>query len=109
MQEEIRQRLGRHLNTGEYASMVGAVVAVVKEAYVPRRAYRLQELEQGAWTLWKLEPVEALVLELARLAADHVTHVQLRRLIVGHVVHGEARIAQHFDQRGPLGLSVGEG
>src|ERR1700721_791132 len=102
MQEEIRQRLGRYLDAGEYASMVGAVVAVVKQADVPRRAYRFQELEQGARTLGELEPVEALVLELARLAPHHVTHVQLRRLIVGHVVHGEARIAQHLDERAPL-------
>ena len=45
--EEIRQRLGRHLNAGEYASMVGAVVAVVKEADVPRRPTAFRNLSKA--------------------------------------------------------------
>ena len=42
----------------------------------------------------KFEAVQALVLELARLPADHVAHVQLRHLVVGHVVHREAGVAR---------------
>src|SRR6185312_12944425 len=42
----------------------------------------------------ELEAVEHLVGNPARVAADHVAHVQLRDFVVGHVVHAVAALPQ---------------
>ena len=55
------------------------------------RADGLQELEQRPGALGKLESIQTLVREAARMAAHHVAHVQLRHFVVGHVAHREAR------------------
>jgi hypothetical protein len=53
---------GGHLQAHQYAAVVGALVAVVKQADVPARAHQAQELEQGAWPLGELKAQQAFVL-----------------------------------------------
>ena len=62
----------------------------MEQADVPARADRLQELQQRPRALGELEAVQQLVGDAARVAADHVAHVQLRHLVVGHVGDREA-------------------
>src|SRR6187455_2010720 len=45
----------RHLHPDEHASVVGAVVAVVEEAYVPAGAHAVEKAHQRAGTLGKFE------------------------------------------------------
>ena len=59
-----------------------------------RVADRLQEREQCARPLRKLEAIEPLVCEPRHLAADHVAHVQLRELVAAQVEHGIAAPAR---------------
>ena len=74
----------RHLDPGEHAPVVGAVVAVVEEADVPALAHRVEEAHQRARPLRELEAVEHLV-RCRRGAADEVADVELRELVVGQV------------------------
>src|ERR1700677_2709019 len=52
------------LDAGQYPTVIGPVVAVMKKGDVPANADCLQELQQGARTLRKLKPVNDLVVEL---------------------------------------------
>src|SRR6185437_3243662 len=107
MLQEVRAVAGGHLNAGQYAAIIGAVVAVVEQADVPAATHRLEEFEQRPWALRELEPVNELIADAAGTAADHVPHVELRHLVVGHVGDGVAGLAQGPDDRilfrAPLG------
>src|SRR5579872_2433680 len=67
--EEVGPFAGRHLDTGEDAPVIGAMIAVMEQADVPARADRPQELEQRPGALGELEAVQQLVLESVRVAA----------------------------------------
>src|SRR5579883_1953804 len=97
MLQEVGALTGRHLDSGEHTTVVRAVIAVVEQADVPAAADRLEEPEQRAGTLRKLEAVEQLIADAARTAADHVPHVELRHLVVGHVGDRVAGLAQGAD------------
>ena len=73
------------LESGEHAAEVGAVIAVVEQADVPAPTELLEKLRERARTFGKLESAQPLVPHLGRMAADHVTHVQLGELVVGEI------------------------
>src|SRR5262249_49483761 len=89
----------RHLEAGEHAAEVGAVVTVVEEADVPPPAELVEEFEQGPWPLGELEAVEQLVAHLGRATAHHVADVELRHLVAGEVV---GRVAEGAKSHGEL-------
>ena len=74
-----------HLERGEHAAEVGAMIAVVEQADVPAAAERVEELEQRAGAFRELESAGAFVPRVERAAPDHVPHVELRHLVVGEV------------------------
>src|SRR5258708_16127465 len=104
MQSEILLRSRRHLNSGQDASVVRTMVAVVKETDVPAGAYCPQKFQQRARPLGKFEAVETLVREAPSVSAHHVPHMQLRHFIVGHVPYREPPIGDAFDERLPFPL-----
>ena len=69
---------------------------------------RLQELQQRPGALRELEAIQQLVADAARVAADHVAHVQLGHLVVGHVGDRVARRAQRAVTAVPLRAAVRE-
>ena len=66
----------------------------------------LQEREQRAGALRKLEAVQQLVLEARHLAADEVADVQLRDLVVAHVEHGVALRRERGRELGGFGSAA---
>src|ERR1700690_3879549 len=75
MQREFRPFGLRHLDTRQYAAVIGPVIAVVEHRDVPARADRLQELQQRAGALRKLETVDDLVDQVARVPAYHEAYM----------------------------------
>lgn len=74
--------LPTHLQPQQHAARLRARVAVVEERHVPARADGAQEAREGAWALWELHLVDALMRYLAhvgaRAAAHQVPQVHLR-------------------------------
>src|SRR5262245_31498329 len=69
----------------QHSAEIRAVIPIVKQADVPAAAERIQELEQGARALGKLEAAHAFILYSWSAAADHVSHVQLRDFVIRQV------------------------
>ncbi len=77
----IRRDFERCQNPAE----IRTVVSVMEEADVPTPAERVEELKQGAGTFRELETTEAFASHVARMTADHISHVKLREFVVGEV------------------------
>src|SRR6187551_2412266 len=80
--EEVRRVGRRDVDAGQYTPVVRAMIAIVEQRYVPARADRLQEFQQGTLALGKLEAIEPLAGDAAvDVPAHHVTDVQLRDFV----------------------------
>ena len=74
-----------HLESGQHAAEVCAVIAIVEQADIPASAERFEELQQRPRPLGKLEAADPFVHDLAGAAADHVADVELGKLVLGEI------------------------
>src|SRR5690606_6265774 len=79
------QVLVRHLNANQNASVIGALIAVVKQADVPVRMHAGEEPHERAGTFGKLEAVDPFVLAKTASSPHHVSQMLLRKLVVDQV------------------------
>ena len=82
---EFATLLLRHLHAAQHAAKGGAVSAVVKEADIPVRIHMVEKIQQGAGAFGKFKPVKNLVGDVRRVAAHHITHMQLGGVIVAQI------------------------
>ena len=76
-----------HLDPCQNPTVVGSVVAIVKQADVPAVADRLQKIHQCTGPLRKLKPKNLFVLKTAGAAANHMSNMDLGKLIVANIQH----------------------
>ena len=96
------------LDAHQHPPIGGAVVAVVEQADVPAAAQPREKVEQGAGAFGKDEAEQPLVLHLGRVAAHHVTDVELGGLVVAQINHRKSFVFELFLQAGLLLGAAGE-
>ena len=87
-----------NIDASENPAVIGAVIAIVEQADIPVRAYRIQKFQQRTRALGKLEAEQSFVRDARRASADHVAYMQLRHFVVGQVLNRVTGIAQFRDQ-----------
>src|SRR3989344_1319909 len=99
--------LGWHLHAHEDAAIVGALVAVVKQADVPGRLHQAQKLEQRAGPLGEGKAHQPLVLRQRRMPAHQVAQMLLGQFVVRQVQCLEAVAAEVLGDFLRLALAIG--
>src|SRR5258706_3030606 len=92
----------RDLDAREHPAIVRAVIAIVEQRDVPRRAHGLQEAQQRTGTLRELEAEHEFIGQGAAHAADHETHVEFCGLVGTHVDDAVTGRAQPRQYRGGI-------
>src|SRR6056297_1184368 len=100
--------VGRHLDAGEDAPVIRAVIAVMEQADVPVRTHRVEKAGQSTGALRELEAQQPLVGQSAGAAAHHVANVQLGHFVVGEVLDRVALRAQLGHETVLLGAALAE-
>jgi hypothetical protein len=74
-----------HLKAHQNATVIGTLVAIVKQTDVPTWAHQVEKFEQSAGALWKYKAHEALVLRQAGMATHHVPNMLFGQIVVRQV------------------------
>src|SRR5690606_19232149 len=70
--EEVPARFARYFEPDQHAPIIGTMIAIVEERDVPGVVEALEELQQCAGPLGKLEAEDQLILDARRAPAHHV-------------------------------------
>src|SRR5882672_4105362 len=105
MAQEILALGLRDLDAREHPAIVRAVIAIVEQRDVPRRAHGLQEAQQRTGTLREFEAEHEFIGQGAADAADHETHVEFCGLVGTHVDDAVTGRAQPRQYRGGILLA----
>src|SRR6202163_195909 len=76
----------RNLHSNQNSPIIGAVVAVMEQTYVPSATHAVQKLHKRPGTFRKLEAVQDFVFRRRRVASDQMPDVNLGHLVVRQVV-----------------------
>ena len=97
----------RNLEPGQDSTDGRTVIPVVEEADVPAFADAVEESNQRAGALRKLEPDQSFVLEVCP-PSDHEPNMEFRHLVSRHIHDLEAVATERFDECLALLDSPGE-